>query len=203
LFRKPADYYAFAGVLASAVQTFPIRLFAYCVMPNHWHLVLLPCEDKALPRFAHWLTTTHATRWRSHYQTTGHGHVYKERFKAFPIQQDGHFLTVCRYVERNAARANLVTRAELWPWSSAWRLVEGNEQIGPALSSWPVPRPEGWLNIVNTPLSAAEIEHVRQSAQRGTPFGSSEWQLETASSLNLLPTLRRRGRPSLKGSFRK
>ena len=51
--------------------------------------------------------------------TTGSGHLYQGRFKSFPVEDDGHFLTVCRYVERNALRAGLVDRAEDWRWASS------------------------------------------------------------------------------------
>ena len=67
-----------------------------------------------------WLTLTHTQRWHAHHHTTGTGHLYQGRFKSFPVQSDEHFLTVCRYVERNALRANLVKRAEDWLWNSLW-----------------------------------------------------------------------------------
>ena len=72
--------------------------------------------------FVRWLTHTHTMRWHAHYHTTGTGHLYQGRFESSPVQTDGHFLTVCRYVERNALRAaNLVERAEDWRWCSLWR----------------------------------------------------------------------------------
>ena len=61
-----------------------------------------------------WLTMTHTQRWHAHRHNAGHGHLYQSRFKSFPIQADEHFLSVCRYVERNALRARLAERAEDW-----------------------------------------------------------------------------------------
>jgi putative transposase len=87
-------------------------------MPNHFHLVLWPRRDGDLSRFMQWLTMTHTQRWHAHRRDAGHGHLYQSRFKSFPIQTDGHFLSVCRYVERNALRARLVGRAEDWAWCS-------------------------------------------------------------------------------------
>ncbi|WP_232100745.1 transposase [Gimesia fumaroli] len=81
-------------------------------MPNHWHLVVHLSEDGQLSRFTGWLTLTHTQRWHAHRKSTGSGHVYQGRFKSFPIQDDEHFYTVCRYVERNALTANLVKQAE-------------------------------------------------------------------------------------------
>jgi REP element-mobilizing transposase RayT len=114
LFQKDGDYEAFERVLALALKKYPIRLLAYCVMPNHWHMVLWPREDGELSAFLRWLTLTHSMRWHTHYHTTGTGHLYQNRFKSFPIEADDHLYTVLRYVERNALRANLVKRAEDW-----------------------------------------------------------------------------------------
>ena len=62
-----------------------------------------------------------AMRWHAHYHSAGTGHLYQGRFKAFPVEDDDHFYSVVRYVERNALRAKLVPRAEQWRWSSLWR----------------------------------------------------------------------------------
>ena len=101
-----------------------MRLLAWCLMPNHFHLVLWPHGDGDLSRWMQWLLTSHVRRYHRHYH--GSGHVWQGRFKAFPIEEDEHLWTVLRYVERNALRANLVRRAEDWPWSSAAALKGGN-----------------------------------------------------------------------------
>src|SRR5947207_1789792 len=118
LFQNNGDYEAFERVVDEALARHPIRLLAYCLMPNHWHFVLWPEKDGELTAFLRWLTHTHTQRWHAHYHTAGTGHLYQGRFKSFPIEEDDHLLTVCRYVERNALRAGLVRRAEDWRWSS-------------------------------------------------------------------------------------
>ena len=107
IFENDQDYAAFEHVLEEAVERTGTRLLAYCVLPNHWHLVLWPQEDGELSRFVGWLTLTHTQRWHAHRHSRGTGHVYQGRFKSFAVQEDEHFYTVCRYVERNALRANL------------------------------------------------------------------------------------------------
>lgn len=195
IFEKDSDYRAFEQVLAEAVDRTDMRLLCYCVMPNHWHLVVWPTEDGQLSRFVGWLTLTHTRRWHAHRETTGSGHVYQGRFKSFPIQGDSHFYTVCRYVERNALRAGLVNRAEDWRWNSLYRWLAGTSKEQQLLSPWPLPRLSGWLSHINNPLTASEHADVTRCVQRGTPFGDTEWSAVTAAALGLESTLRPRGRP--------
>src|SRR5437868_13569395 len=190
LFEKPADYAAFLRVLAAALDECPMRILAFVLMPNHWHFVLWPQGDGDLTAFTRWLTHTHTMRWHAHYHTAGTGHLYQGRFKSFPIQTDEHFLTVCRYVERNALRAKLVRRAEEWRWSSLWRRCHGGEEPRCILSSWPVKCPEDWCKLVNRPQTRDEEDALRRSIQRGAPFGSSYWTERTANRLGLQFTLR-------------
>ena len=195
LFEKDTDYEAFERVLAEAMDKHPTRLLSYAVMPNHWHMVIWPREDGELTQFVRWLTHTHVMRWHAHFKTSGSGHLYQGRFKAFPVQTDEHFYTLLRYVERNAQRAGLVERAEHWRWSSLWRRVSGGPQARRLLHRWPLPEPADWIEHVNRPQTEAELKAVRRAIQRGAPFGSSQWQLRTAKRLGLEWTLRARGRP--------
>ena len=117
------------------------------------------------------------------------------RFKSFPVQTDEHFLTVARYVERNALRAKLVRRAEDWRWSSLWRREQRDGKLRVFLSEWPVGRPSNWVWRLNQPETAAELEVLRCSVQRGRPFGNERWQGRIATRLGLESTLRARGRP--------
>lgn len=195
IFYTPEDYAAFEAVLTEARDRSGMRVLSYCLMPNHWHLVLWPKQDGDLSRFMGWLTLTHTQRWHAHYQTAGTGHVYQGRFKSFPIQADEHFLTVCRYVERNALRAGLCTRAEEWAWSSLHHRLRKDEIATNVLSEWPVARPRLWLSHLQQPQSEAELADLRRSVARGSPFGNSAWIERIAKKLDLETTLRPRGRP--------
>ena len=98
IFHKDGDYEAFERILGEALEQVPgMRLLAYCLLPNHWHLVVWPRHDGALSDFGHWLTLTHTQRWHAHYHDVGAGHLYQGRFKSFPVAQDDHSLRVCRY----------------------------------------------------------------------------------------------------------
>jgi putative transposase len=197
VFRRDGDYEAFEAILEEAHRHTPVRILAYCLMPTHWHLVLWPHEgrDRDVSAFMHWLTSTHSCRRRAFLGTTGMGHLYQGRFKSFPVQEDAHFLTVCRYVERNALRAGLTTRAEEWRWSSLWWRLNGTEPQRKLLAPWPMEQPSDWISWVNRPETRNELEAVRQSIRRGSPCGDELWMLETAKRLNLESTIRARGRP--------
>ena len=198
LFEKPADYAAFETILAEAQAQTKLRIAAYCLMPNHWHLLRWPRHDGELSEVLRWITVTHTQRWHAHHHTAGTGPVYQGRFKSFPVQTDAHFLTVARYVERNALRAKLASRAEDWQWSSLWRRDQRNNMLTAWLADWPVERPRDWLARVNRPQTASELESLRTSVQRGRPFGEEDWVRRMAKRFGMEATLRPRGRP--KGS---
>jgi putative transposase len=117
-------------------------------MPNHWHFVLWPEQDGEWTALLRWLTHTHTQRWHTPYHTSGTGHLYQGRFRAFPVETDDHLDTVLRYVERNPLRGGLVARADEWRWSSLARRQRPQEQLCPLLQAWPVPMPENWTEHV-------------------------------------------------------
>lgn len=197
LFDEEGDYRAFLDVLQQAQERSTMRLLAYVVMPNHWHLLLWPREDGALSDYVRWLSVTHTRRWHAAHRSVGTGPLYQGRFKSFPIEEDDHLWTVWRYIERNPLRAGLTERAELWPWSS---LAARRQRTPPEwLTEGPVPLPAGWVQTVNRPQTEAEEAALRRSVQRGTPFGRPTWQEQTAGALGLQSSLRPRGRPRRAG----
>jgi putative transposase len=197
LFRKDADYAAFQRVIEEAHSREPLRILAYCMMPNHWHWVVWPREgaDRQVSDFFRWLTVTHTQRWHAHYHTSGSGHLYQGRFKSFPVETDEHLYTLLRYVERNPLRAGMVARAEQWCWSSVWRFYQGDDASRRLLSDWPIARPRDWLTRVNRPETQAELEALHRAVQRGQPFGSEAWRELIVRRLGLESTIRPPGRP--------
>ncbi len=191
VFHKTADYEAFLRLLGDACERLPMRVLAYCLMPNHFHLALQPFDDGDLSRWMQWLTTAHVRRYHRHY--VGSGHVWQGRYKSFPIEADDHLYVVLRYIERNPLRAGLVQRSQDWLWSSLrWWRRRGRPDF---LSDGPMDRPSDWVRRVNRPETEAELEAVRKSMSRGTPFGAKPWQTQTAARHGLLSTLKPRGRP--------
>ena len=194
IFEKDLDYLAFLKLLEEGRQRVGMRVLAYCLMPNHWHLVLGPQNAADLSNFFRWVCTTHVRRWRMHRHNSGEGHLYQGRFKSFPIQQDEHLLQVLAYVEANPLRAKLVERAQDWPYSSLGqgsRPVESRVQLDAQI----IRRPANWLQQVNRPVAQARLEHLHLSVQRGQPYGSARWTPVAAARLGLESSLRHPGRP--------
>ena len=190
MFKKDADYDAFQGILAASLNREDApSLLAYCLMPNHWHLVVQAGDRTDLSTWMHWTAVTHARRWLLHHELVGQGSLYQGRFKSFPVQCDDHFLTVCQYVEANALTAGLVTHAEDWRWGSLWCQLRGGA-LRRCLGDWPVMAPHDWCRQVNTRLSYAKEQAIRESVNHGTPFGASDWQeREGVRSRQMLPRL--------------
>ena len=194
IFDQEQDYAAFRRVVEETLRVAPIRICAFCWMPNHWHFVLWPEHDGDLSGFIQRMANMHTQRWQRAKQRVGYGHLYQGRFKSFPVETDEHFYTVVRYVERNASRAGLVTRAEDWPWGSLQLRLHG--QRLPLLAEWPLSEPPGWSEWVNAPQTEAELVAIRRSLLRNSPFGDTMWVEQAAERLGLQSTLHPRGRPS-------
>ena len=169
LFDSPWDYLAFERCLEQARLRINMRILTYCVMPNHWHLVLWPWQDGDLSRFMKWLGTTHARRWQVAHQSTGGGPVYQGRFKSFPIELSDHLLRVCMYVERNPLRAGLVPAAQEWRWSGLCQRLNEIETV--QLARWPVSPGANWVEYVNRPQAEAELAAVRKSVRLDQSYG--------------------------------
>ena len=195
MFRTDKDFLAFERIMMLAMEKHPIRLLSYCLMSTHWHFVVWPGADCELTAFFRWLAHTHAMRWRVSHHTVGYGHLYQGRFKSFPVQQDRHLLTVCRYVERNALSAKIVKRAQDWRWSSQWCRQNGSAEQKALLSDWPVARPKNWIELVNEPWQEKDLAALRDSRERSSPFGEATWRIKTAAELGLSHTMRGEGRP--------
>jgi putative transposase len=193
IFDHEQDYAAFQRVVEETLRVAPIRICAFCWMPNHWHFVVWPERDGDLAAFMQRMANMHTQRWQRAKGRVGYGHLYQGRFKSFPVESDEHFYRVLRYVERNALRAGLVQRAEDWRWGSLHHRLR--KQGKPLLTDWPLPEPLDWLQQVNQPQTDAELDAIRRSLRRGAPYGTTSWTKQAAEQLGLESTLRSRGRP--------
>ena len=199
LFSDDTHYQNFLKILKEAMELVPMRILAYCLMPNHWHLVLYSKNDGDLSAFMHWITLTHTQRYHAKTKTIGYGHIYQGRYKSILVEQDEHFWVLMRYVERNAKRAALVRNAEDWKWSSIYTRLKGSDEQRKLLSSLPVEEREDYRTWVNQSEPKEEIEDIRYAIKRGRPYGSTRWVERAIKRFGLQSTVRDPWRPQ-KGS---
>ena len=195
IFDNDEDYKLFENILEEAIEKFNVKILAYCIMPNHFHLVLYPENEGDLSIFMGWVTNTHTRRWHTQKGTVGQGHLYQGRYKSFICQDDNHFLTLVKYVEQNALKAKLVKKAEGWRWSSVWRREYGTIKQKKLLFPWPVSKPKDYLSWLNTILPEEKEEIIERSIIKSNPYGGDYWLDNTVKKFGLEQTLRRVGRP--------
>jgi len=164
IFRDGADYLGFLAAMTDAVDRTTVRLLSFCLMPNHFHLVLWPVHGQEVSAYMQLLMNAHIRDVQHRHGTTGTGHIYQDRYKNSPILTERHFINVCRYVEGNPLCAGLVAQDQDWEWSSLVR-------TGPVddlniLSPWPVRRPRKWIDLVNRPLGNRELRDLKKEMRR-------------------------------------
>ena len=174
LFSQPDEYAEFLQLLRDAPRAADVPLLAYCVMPNHWHLVVAPVEVRALSAYIQWVTGWHGLRWRRRHAPGVTGPVYQGRFRSVPITSERHLFTALRYVEANAARSGLVARASEWPWSSA---AFPCRVEGLSLAERPWPMPANWGELLDIPQSPEQLDAVRRAVARSRPLKCLEGSL--------------------------
>lgn len=191
IFLKDQDYEAFAALIKEAKKLYPIKLFAYCLMPNHFHMIATPALAEYLSKWMQWLMTSHVRRYNKHYNSVGH--VWQGRFKSFIIQDNDYLINAIRYVEANPVRAGLVNTAKDWQWSSHKETIgEINRCL---IDIAPIKLPANWIEHVNAPIAEKTLQELRKSIERRSPYGTSEWRIQICKKLGLESTLRPRGRP--------
>jgi putative transposase len=191
VFQKDKDYEAFVKLMKEAKIHYAVKIFAYCLMPNHFHIVVMPHQSGDLSKWMQWLMTSHVRRFHKHYGTCGH--IWQGRYKSFLIQKDSHLLTVLKYVESNPLRAGLVNSANNWLWSSHRESIHKGGHL--LIDEVPVELPKEWSKFVNESIPEKELEKLRQSVSRQSPYGDSLWQVDVSKTFGLESTIRPRGRP--------
>lgn len=156
LFARPRDYTAFLAILRDGLARHPMRLIAYSLLSDHWHLVLGPIETAPLSRLLGWVADTHDVARRRRSAPAG----YRTDVRTTALATSAELMRVCRQVERTALRASLVRRAQDWPWSS---LAERfHEQPRVPLVSTRFLESAAWLDFVNTPFALDRLDDVTE-----------------------------------------
>jgi putative transposase len=207
VFFDDGDYEAFFLALAELKARKPFALYGYCLMENHFHLLLRP-EGGSVSRIMQSLLVSHTQRY--HRFHGGGGHVWQGRFKSPVIQDDAHLLCVLRYIEANPLKAKMVRRAGNYRWSSfsTHGLGKPSELLDPLvtyeqLAPAPAMRQRRWDAYVHQEPEEAELAAIRRSVETGLPWGEANWVQKLSRQLKLDLTLRPRGRPKKIGGKNK
>jgi len=171
VFFGDADYETYRDLLAEGCRRARVAVWAYCLMPNHVHLILVPSDADGLRAAlgeAHRRYTRHVNMregWR--------GYLWQGRFASFPMDET-HLLACARYVELNPVRARLVERPREWRWSSARAHLGGRDDalvsVAPLLELVP-----DWRAFLRQGLSEAEHAAIRSGERTGRPLGSARF----------------------------
>jgi putative transposase len=200
VFGEEGDQGAFLEALERTRGRYPFRLYGYCLMTNHFHLLLKPDRRQSISRILQSLTVAHTSRYHKGHGSMGH--VWQGRFKSPVIQDDGHLLVVLRYIEANPLRAGLVSDLARYRWSSF--PAHGHGQPDPLLDSLPeyeglgrtpAERQARWRQKVLVPQKERELAAVRDSVRSGRPLGEPDFVTAHAEALGIDLNPRPRGRP--------
>jgi len=198
IFDTDADYQLFEQLLLETKEITDMRILAYELMPNHWHIILHPRSDGDLSSFMHKLSNAHTRKVHARTDTNGSGHLYQGRYKSFLVDSNNYLLAVIKYVERNAVRAKLVRRCEEWQWGSAWRRVHGTTEQKKLLDEIPTELPDEYVEWINTSENPDDLNMIRNSVNKSVPYGRERWVEKMISKHHLESTLRSPGRPKNK-----
>jgi len=190
VFLEPPHRNVYRRFLRGYALAHGMRIWSYCLMTNHVHLIVVPDHEDSLALaigYAH----RHYAQWLNAKQEWT-GHLWAGRYYSVPMDEP-HLWMATRYVETNPVRANLVYRAQDYPWSSAEPHVSGRLD---ALLSADRPFPQGdWAAWLSEGLENEALEAIRKSTHTGRPLGSPEFTEMVEEQIGRSLSPRKRGRP--------
>ena len=116
VFHSDNERHTYLRLIQEYAALHRLTLWAYCLMTNHIHLIAVPHSEQSIARTLRGLHTVYAMQYNTRYHSTGH--LWQGRYKSCPLDEQ-HTWAAVRFVERNPVRADIVARAEDYPWSSA------------------------------------------------------------------------------------
>ncbi len=195
IFNTQEEYQLFEQLLLETKELIDMRILAYTIMPNHWHLVLHPKKDGDLTAFMQRVSNSHTRKVHAITKTNGSGHLYQGRYKSFLVESNEYLLTLIKYVERNPVRAKLTKKCQDWQWGSAHKRLLGTESKNKILDNPPIDLPLQYSSWINTTEDMKTVELIRSSVIKGMPYGKDSWVEKMVTIHNLESTLHSPGRP--------
>jgi putative transposase len=177
VFFSDEDYVIYKSLMAAFCARHGVEIWAYCLMPNHVHMIAVPKEKDSL-RAAIGEAHRRYTR-LINFRENWRGYLWQGRFSSF-VMQERYCIAAARYIELNPVRAGLVATAREWPWSSACAHLDAREDS--LLKPEPLLRiVKDWNKILRE--GEAEIEAIRSHARTGRPWGTHDFIARLESQL--------------------
>ena len=195
IFNTKEDYQLFEQLLLETKELLDMRILAYVIMPNHWHLVLHPRNDGDLTAFMQRVSNSHTRKVHSLTKTNGSGHLFQGRYKSFLVESNEYLMTLIKYVERNPIRAKLVQKCEDWQWGSAYKRLRGTGKEKLLIDVPPTDVPTHYSVWINTTEDEKVVNSIRASVVKGVPYGRENWIDKMVAIHKLESTTRSPGRP--------
>ncbi len=201
IFTAPEDYQTYLSDLKEKSAELDVRIYAYCLMTNHVHLLLMPTDDAmALAKLMQEVGRRATRRWNQRWGRSGT--LWESRYKSSVVQTEAYLLACCRYIELNPVRAHMTGQAADYPWSSyRGRMGMAEDDVLDlhpaylALGCSEGQRRTVYRSYLESAVSTDEIECIRQSTQSGNPLGSEEYCAGLERGLQRQVVTRPRGRP--------
>lgn len=172
------DYRAYLELMAHWCRKCGVEVWAWCLMPNHVHIIAVPQQEQSLARAigeAHRRYTR-----RINFRQGWRGHLWQERFGSFPMDEN-YLLAAARYVEMNPVVAGLVEKPWDYAWSSAKAHVDGKDDI--LVKVEPLLELAGnWRNFLSTE-SEIDVDSLRKHERSGRPLGKDSFVEELERGL--------------------
>lgn len=171
VFFRDGDYDIYLDLMSEWCRKSDVAIWAYCLMPNHVHLIAMPSSGKSL---AQAIGEAHRRYTRMiNFREKWRGYLWQGRFASFPMDEP-HLYTASRYIELNPVRAGLVREPEEYEWSSAKAHLSGKDDklvtVKPLLDMV-----EDWRNLLNAGINEKELELFRKHERTGRPLGEKEF----------------------------
>ncbi len=178
VFHFDRDYEKFIALLFKGKEIAKVELYAFAIMPNHFHLILKPEGSEDISKYMQWISTSYVRFYNKIYKTSGH--LWQGRYKNFIVKKDNYFANLYSYVLQNPSRAKLKN----------WKHTSKNYINSGFINKPPLDIPHGLQKISKT-----EMENIKQCIKRQSPYGDNSWQQKICKQYNLNSTIRPRGRP--------
>lgn len=188
------DYQAYISLMSEWCKRFNVEIWAYCLMPNHVHMIAVPESEAGLRRAigeAHRRYTRHVN-----FREGWRGHLWQGRFSSFPMDEN-YLLAATRYVELNPVRAGLVKEPWSYPWSSAYSHLTGDDdrlvKVTPLLDIV-----QDWRGLLLSSVPDQEMNELRKHERTGRPLGNERLIEKLEGTLGRILRKQKPGRKKMK-----